>query len=213
MGNEYAVIITSEQAKARVMQSNLSQQDKKYFLIFIKNFEELTFYYNKSFALDELELDLGIKFPQQLRVYRDILASVLYGFSVEFKFKSFIRSSPRKDYIDFLWYSVDLLGMPTKGDLRDLFLTTSSNYSFIPIATVSGDRNAENYFLAMNLHNNDLKIYEFDTQDLFDNKSTNESIEQSAYEIFDSYPQMLAHISEIKYLDGKKEIIIKARED
>jgi hypothetical protein len=102
--------------------------------------------------------------------------------------------------------------MPTKGDLRDLFLTTSSNYSFIPIATVSGDRNAESYFLAMNLNNNDLKIYEFDTQDLFDNKSTNEPIEQSAYEIFDSYPQMLAHISEIKYLDGKKEIIVKARE-
>jgi hypothetical protein len=212
MEDEFHVPLNADEAKKRVNDSQLSQIDKENYKIFIENFIELTFYYNKSFALDELELDLGIKFPQQLRVCRDILASVLYGFSVEFKFKSFIRSSPRKDYIDFLWYSVDLLGMPTKGDLRDLFLTTSQNYSFIPIATVSGDRNAENYFLAMNLNNNDLKIYEFDTQDLFDNKSTNEPIEQSAYEIFDSYPQMLAHISEIKYIDGKKEIIVKARE-
>jgi hypothetical protein len=212
MENEYAVIITSEQAKARVMQSNLSQQDKKYFLNFIDNFFQLNYYANTEYGLNEIELDIDIKFPESLRSYRKLLAGVLFGKSVKFKFKSFIRSSPRKDYIDFLWYSVDLLGMPTKGDLRDLFLTTSQNYSFIPIATVSGDRNAESYFLAMNLNNNDLKIYEFDTQDLFDNKSTNEPIEQSAYEIFDSYPQMLAHISEIKYLDGKKEIIVKARE-
>jgi hypothetical protein len=211
MEDEFHVPLNAKEANDQIDHSQLSQSDKENYTIFIDHFKDLTFYHNKSFALDELELDLNIKFPQQLRLYRGILASVLYGVSVEFKFKSFIRSSPRKDDIDHLWYSVDLLGMPTKGDLRDLFLNTSQDYSFVPIATVSGDRNSENYFLAMNLKNNDPKLYEFDTQDLFDNKSSNEPIEQSAYEVFDSYPQMLAHISEIKYLDGKKEIIVKAR--
>jgi hypothetical protein len=213
MEDEFHVPLTTKEAKDRIDHSELSQFDKENYMIFIDHFKDLTFYYNKSFALDELELDLNIKFPQKLRICRDIVASVLYGLPVEFKFKSFIRSSPRKDDIDHLWYSVDLLGMSAKGDLRELFLNTSQDYSFVPIATVSGDRNSENYFLAMNLKNNDPKIYEFDTQDLLDNKSTNEPIEQSAYEVFDSYPQMLAHVSEIKYLNGKKEVIVKAREE
>ncbi len=84
-------------------------------------------------------------------------------------------------------------------------LENSEDFALFPIATVKGFPDASSYFLGINLKNNDKKIYQFNILDIYNNYSSGEPIEQSSYPIFNSYPEMLAHIAEIKYMDGKRK--------
>jgi hypothetical protein len=212
MNKEFAVIMTAKKSHDKVNNANISEEDKRDYHSFINNFSELSFFSSTDFGLNETELDIKVKLPENLRTYRKILADVLFGYPMEMKFKSFIRSTPRADELTKLWYSVGLMGLSLDGDTGRILLDSNPDYSLIPIATVTGTPDASNYFLAMNSRKNDQKIYEFNLLDIFDTYNEGEPIDQSAYEVFDSYPQMLAHISEIKYMDGKKEIIVKAQE-
>jgi hypothetical protein len=212
MDEEFAIVMTAYESHNNVDKANISEEDKINYHIFINNFSELPFFSSTDFGLNETELDIKVKFPENLRKYRKILADVLFGYPMEMKFKSFIRSSPRIDELNKLWYSVGLMGLSLDGDTGEILLRSNPDYSLIPIATVTGNPDASNYFLAVNSKKDDQKIYEFNLLDIFDTYNEGEPIDQSAYEVFDSYPQMLAHVSEIKYIDGKKEIIVKARE-
>jgi hypothetical protein len=210
--NTFATEFDAIKAIDLVNTSPLTEEKKKLYRSFINNFPEVKFYANTEYGLNEIELDIDIKFPENLRSYRKLLAGVLFGKSSKFKFKSFIQSTPRSDRISDMWYSLGLVGIPPVSRERSILLESDPNYSFIPISIVSGYPGSEAYFLSVNSKKNDEKIYEFNILDIYDTYSEGDAIIQSAYEVFNSYPQMLAHISEIKYLDGKKEIIVKARE-
>jgi hypothetical protein len=194
-----------------VLLSKLSDVEKADYSIFIRKFDDLTFFQNSDIELDELEAINNVSFPESIRSYRKILADILFGKSVEIKFEKFTNFSPREDYLGQIWYSIDMVGISLEGDIKEVLIDTSRDFGFIPIIFTES-KIATNCYLAINTKGNDKKIYEFNLQDIFDNHSSGEPIEQSAYPIFDNYPQMLAHISEIRYSHGKKKIIVKARE-
>jgi hypothetical protein len=211
MSNEYAVIITSEQAKARVMQSNLSQQDKKYFLNFIENFQDLEFYYNTTEALEEISQNQKISLPNSIKEYRETLGGVMFDAFPEFKFSKFDNFSPRMDDVSDTWYSINFSGFLSKRD-REI-LTSNSAIKLYPFANASSGFNPNDLFFGIDLKNFDnQKIYEFHLIDIYDSYAEDGDILKSAYDIFESYAKMFSLISAIKYKKGKKEIIVKARE-
>jgi hypothetical protein len=211
MDNEYVIALDYELAVIKVKESFLSPQDKKDYLKFVNNFKDLSFYYNTELCMSEPATENEIYFPRNFREYRKILADTSYGFGIEIKFDSFVNYSPRGDRLDNIWYSINPGDFTYNEDQMKVLLENSEDFKFLPIGFTSSSA-AHGCYLAINLNDNDKSIYEFHIQDLYDNYSANEPVEQSANPVFDSYPQMLAHISEIKYLDGNKEIIVKARE-
>jgi hypothetical protein len=211
MDNEFAQTFEYATAKKIVEDSNLNSGDKEYYLLFIENFSDLIFYKNTDACLINIETENQIHLPEILKMYRSTLASVSYGKKVKFKFGSFIQETPRTDKLPDLWYSIGLNSFSFEGNMRKIMLESASNFSLFPIAKTDSELSSSGYYFGMNTQNTDPNIYEFNILDVFDSYNDNESIEQSVYPIYDSYPQMLAHISEIKYMDGKKEIIIKAK--
>ena len=211
MAEDFAIEFDSATALKRVQDSDLSSTEKRHYTTFIQNFKDLEFFANTEFGLHEIELDHNIDFPSTLRNYRMLLANVLYGKSAQFKFGKFTQQSPRSDKLNQLWYSIGLVGIPSEGRERDILTKSNPEYSFIPISTVTGHPGADSYFLSVNQIENDEKIYEFNILDLYDDFNSGEPIDQSAYPIFDSYPEMLANISEVRYKNGKKETILKAQ--
>jgi hypothetical protein len=210
MSKEYAVIITSEQANARVIESNLSQEDQKYFLDFIRRFHKLEFYYNTPEALEEISQNQNIILPSIIKNYRTILGGVMFDCLPEFKFSKFENFSPRNDYLSNTWYSINFSGFPSNRD-REILMSGSKG-GLYPFANASSGFNTSNLFFGINLNNDDQKIYDFHLIDVFDSFSEDGDIWKSVYDVFESYPKMFSLISEIKYKKGKKDIIIKARE-
>jgi hypothetical protein len=211
MENEFLTELSYESAKKVINESDLTQDDKTDYLIFIENFKDLDFYSNKEIVLSNIESENNIELPPNLKIFRQTLASVLYGKKAMFKFKNFLNQTPRTGEIEKLWYSIGMNVFSFEGSNRKILLESSSSLRLIPIAKTDGKRNSSGYYLGMNFINNDKSIYEFNILDIFDKYNENKPIEESAYPVFTSYPQMLAHISEIKYLNGKKEVIVKAR--
>jgi predicted DNA-binding protein YlxM (UPF0122 family) len=211
MENKYAISVDYDLAVKRVEESVFSAEDKENYLSFINNFQNLNFYYNTDLSMAEPATKDNIYFPKNFSDYRKTLADILYGFNVEIKFDSFNGYSPRGKRLENIWYSIDPGDFSFNDDQKKVLLESSESFRLLPIGFTSSN-DAQGCYLAINLSNNDNSIYEFHMQDLYDNYSSGEPIDEMTSVVFDSYPQMLAHISEIKYLDGKKEIIVKARE-
>lgn len=212
MENEFLTELNYEAAKKVVNESNLSQAEKAHYLIFVENFRDLAFYSNKALVLLNVESENNIKFPDNLKDFRQILASVLYGKKAMFRFKFSSDQTPRGNKITKIWYSLGMNIFSFEGDNRKILLESDKNFALIPIAKTDGKMDSSGFYLGINSKNNDKSIYEFNILDIYDTYSEGESIIQSAYLVFNSYPEMLAHISEIKYLNGKKEVTVKARD-
>jgi hypothetical protein len=210
MENKYAIVLDSVTAIKRIQESKLTNDDRDYYLKFINNFRNLTFYFNTELSMSEPATSDDIFFPQTFIDYRKILADVLYGSEVEVKFGSFIKYSPRSKRLNETWYVLDP-GRFTYNDDQRQVLLENGDIKLLPIGFNLLKRD-KNCYLALNLDEKDKSVYEFNMQDLYDNFSSNEPVREMTSEVFDSYPQMLASISEIKYINGKKEIIVKAGE-
>jgi hypothetical protein len=212
VSSEYHMDLNYEEAKKTIAESDLTQDSKDNYLIFLDKFPTLDFFSNSESSIAQIESENGIQFSENIRVFRKTLASVMYGKKVEFRFKSFLGETPRSDKLTKLWYSIGLNKFSFSGTNREILLKSDPELSLIPIANTNGQDNSSGYYLGINSVGEDSSIYEFSILDIFDSYNEGESISQSIYPVFDSYPQMLAHISEIKYLDGKKEVIVKARD-
>jgi hypothetical protein len=212
MKNEFLATLNYSESNESIDSSSILSIEKKFYKTFVNNFPSILTYKNTEKAIETLESKFEIAIPEYLVGFLTTLSGFLAAQDSEFKFSSFIGKTPIDDRLSTSWYSISFSSFSFRGDNRKIMLESSKDFALFPIATVKGFSDASNYFLGINLSKNDKKIYQFNILDLYDNYSSDEPIEQSAYPIFDSYPQMLAHISEIKYMDDKKEIIVKARE-
>jgi hypothetical protein len=211
MNNEYAELLDYNNAVQKVEKANILSLEKIDFLLFLNKFHDLSFYSNTDLAVNYIEAQNNLKLPENIRSFRKTIASVMYGSRVEFKLRKFTTYTPRSDELKNYWYSLSMSPITLEGSVREILLNDTNEELFFPIANIT-NADVSGIYLALNIRNNDKKIYEFNILDVFDSQSEGSPIIQSIYPVFDSYPQMLAHISEIKYLDGKKEIIVKARE-
>ncbi len=209
MENQYAIVIASDVAKKRVEDALIPRGDKEDYFTFINNFEKLKFYFNTDLSMSEPATADGVLFPEKFIHYRKILADLLYGFDVEIKFKSFWKYSPREKRIADTWYTLEPGSFQYNEDQKRVLLDEKS-IKLLPIGFNLLDQD-KNCYLGVSLNESHSSIYEFNMQDLYDNYSSGELIEEMTSEVFRSYPQMLAHISEIKYLEDGKEVIVKAQ--
>jgi hypothetical protein len=210
MINDFAATFDSQEARRRINQSELSNKEKDYYKKFIDNFSELEFYSNTRLAMERVEHKLGAHFPENIKDFRELVAGVLYGIRNKYRLKSFMRSTPRIDELNELWYTVSMLSYSFGEDDIKILLKSTPEFALVPIATVSGHENASAYFLGVNAISNDKTIYDFNILDIHDTYSEGEPIIQSAYDVFESYPHMLSCVSEICYLNNDQEIIVRA---
>lgn len=186
----------AEDAVAWVTGSALVERDKERLLTFVRRFPALAFVRDRPGMLKRLERRDEVRLPAWFHGVRAVLRSVEPLPEVRFDgFDDFDDFSPRIDYVDEIWYSLEL-GYLGEGQ-RSLFVEKTRVY---PIGEWE---ETDRSYLAVRLDDTgDGRILEFAAPDLRDNLAEGKSPNVSVRPVFDSYASMLSHVVEVRLPDG-----------
>jgi hypothetical protein len=180
----------ADSARGWVESSALPDAQKSDLLAFIGNFPSLTFVKEDDAILDHYAEEAGVVLPPWFRTVRSTLAFVDPSMLVcvdDFQW----YDSPRSDDVEDIWYDIQL-GYHGE-EQRRLFRDDAKIYR---IGAWSGTDDA---MLGVDLSDpDDQRIFDFAGADLRDNKLAGRPVRGSLYPIFESYPQFLAHIAEVR---------------
>ncbi|MGW3461529.1 hypothetical protein ACWDE9_18895 [Streptomyces olivaceoviridis] len=197
---EGSIAGSPEESVEWVNDSSLSSHHKELLLRFVHRFPGLGFIKDSGRQrLRRLEQEESVVLPPWLYEIRRTLYFV--ASPVQVCFDDFDSYTPRADYVNEIWYSMEVIHM---GDeQRELFVAEARVY---PIGEwEEGGRS----FLAVSLAEpSDVRIYEFAAQDLLDNVLDGKPAGVSVRPAFDSYPSMLSHVISCRLPDGT---VIEAR--
>lgn len=193
------VLGSSSDAIEWVTESPLVGQEKEHFLAFIRKFPGLTFVKDQEGFLEYFERKDRLQLPAWLHRTRRILRFVEPLMQV--RFDDFDHYTPRADYLDEIWYTLDL-GYMSEGQ-RSLFVDKAHAY---PIGEWE---DTDRSYLAVDVADvNDKRILEFSSPDLMDNIAEGKAADVSVRPAFDSYASMLSHVVAGRLSDGT---VIEAR--
>lgn len=208
MSNPYAETFDRAEAERHVQRADLAGVERAQYEEFLRRFPTLSFYANKEPALAYLESRHALRYPENLRAFRMTLASVMYGLPVEVRFERFDTRTPRSDHLGSYWYGLSMAPAQFEAGMRSML--EAPGHRFFPIAQVT-EPEGSGCYLAVNLEGDDKTIYEFNVLDVMDSSSAGDSILQSVYPVFASYPQMLACIAEVRYVSDQRTVHVRAQ--
>jgi hypothetical protein len=187
-------------ATAWIESSTLPDEQKSDLRRFVAAFPTLTFARHTDALLDQLEQKDQVHLPRWLR---DTVSTLAFVFPpLRFQVDDYQYLCPRSDYVDEVWYEFDF-GYAHDQE-RQLFLDQGGVY---PIGSWYG---TDESYLAVDMTDpNDQRIFEFASEDLLDNSLDGKEVRASVYPIFDSYAQLLAHVTVGRLPDGS---LVEARE-
>ncbi len=195
-----AIIGSAREAAAWIDASYLTRHSKDLLLQFVDRFPDVEFSKDPvAGPLRALEQRDGVVLPSWFHDIRRILHFVSPRMDV--RFDDFDSYTPRADYLDEIWYSLETIHMGE--EQRSLFVDRAHVY---PI----GEWEEENRsFLSVRLGDpDDMRILEFAAQDLLDNVLDGKPADVSVRPAFDSYPSLLSHVIAGRLPDGT---VIEAR--
>jgi hypothetical protein len=184
----------AETACSWVESSTLPDDQKADLLRFVANFPSFTFIKEDDAVLDHYAETDGVTLPPWLREVRSTLAFV--DPPVLLRVDDFQwYNSPRSDDVEDIWY--DLRFGYHGAEQRALFFGDAQIYR---IGVWWG---TDESYLGVDLLNpEDQRIFDFSGADLRDNKLAGRPVRGSLYPIFGSYARLLAHVAEVRPLDG-----------
>ncbi|MDX3243319.1 hypothetical protein [Streptomyces sp. ME18-1-4] len=179
------VLGSADDAVGWVTESALTGRDKEHLLAFIRKFPDLTFTKDQEGLLEHFEQKDRVRLPAWLHETRRVLHFVEPLMQV--RFDDFDQYTPRADYLDEIWYTLDL-GYMGEGQ-RSLFVEQAHCY---PIGEWE---ETDRSYLAVDVKNtDDGRILEFSSPDLMDNISEGKAADASVRPAFDSYASMLSRV-------------------
>jgi len=192
----------SETAQGWIAVSSLPKRSKELLTRFVHRFPTVEFYREDAAFLDAIEREQGVVLPPWLRTIRQTFAYVLPDHPYYDVRARFDRSKhpifDREDH-DQLWYTIGVRGYDN-GEIRDT-LEEIEGLRLFPIGIMLETGIS---WLAVNLADpTDQRVYEFNLENLSDNKHNGVPLARSVYPMFDTYAEMIAHIVGLEVMEGR----------
>jgi hypothetical protein len=191
---DHLTVGSADEAERWVDASALPDAQKADLRRFVAAFPDLEFVKEDDTLLDHIEEVEEITLPEWFRAQRTTLAFV--SPPMRFRVDDYEYVCPRSDVVEKVRYELRL-GYADE-EQRDLFFDEAKVF---PIGSWWG---TDRSYLAIDLEDpSDERVFEFASQDLLDNSIDGRPVRGSVYPIFDSFPQLLAHIIDGELPDGR----------
>ncbi len=190
-----------------IKHSTLPAAEKEGLRRFVDHFPTLTFYRDDSAWLDEVERDDDVILPQWLRRMHHTLSYVMPDHYVLARFDHSAHPSLRDEELRGHWYKLNAFG--STGHEEVAFLQRMDRVRPYPFAVDNVPGRSK---LAINLADQtDRRVYEYTFEDLLSIDDDDFPPEDSVFEMFPSYADMLAHVDALKMV--ARDDITAAKED
>lgn len=195
MPNTKPEIGNEQEARNWIHGSNLPTEFKSTLTKFVNNFPTLQFYRETEEILLSIEEKHQVKFPDMLRKIQTTLAFVHSDENVLIQLDTFDAWTPRIEDVNNMWYRFGLLGYSNSQER-----TLLHEEALFPVADCHGH---ECSTLAVKLSKSEnLEIFEFCKDDLWDNVADGFSVFESSRQIYNSYCDIFQHIKAIMLKDS-----------
>jgi tetratricopeptide (TPR) repeat protein len=196
---------TNADAIRWVRASTLPDDDRAELLYHVAKFPGLAFAREHGEAVGDLEREHRLSFPEWFRV----LLATLTGpagttddrgdrsvrFDGDYYYDDDMGPGLARDELPKPWYGLFMAGYSNDEDRETMY----GDAGVYPVGQVF----AENRYLAVDIRDpTDRWVYRFHLEDLWDDRYAGRPVRDSLFPVFASYPEMLARIDDIRWLDG-----------
>ncbi|MFD0343763.1 hypothetical protein ACFVH0_34670 [Streptomyces sp. NPDC127117] len=183
---------SSEDALSWIENSELNEEQRGQLNQFVSRFPSLTFAKGTTAFLDSVERENRVELPADLKSI--ITTLVLAGEFPEFQVDDYTHWTPRTDNPIPIWYASDW------GYTNDQERRSFLQAGMFPVAQWADTGLST---LAINVTDNrDTRVFEFTGEDIVDDIQSNQTPDSSVFPAFNSYTEMLSHITELRLPDN-----------
>lgn len=193
-------VMNDEEARTRVQESDLSEQEQRFHLMFIEHFAGSRFFANTPEFVESFQEDEDVTLPSWTIAHLTALSGAFPAEgTLHFAFDSFMADSlsPLTEELDHLWFSLEYNGWPSNKRQKKVLKSAGENISLFPIGAELQD---DGYQLAINVAvQDDTRIYQYHINSVMANDKNADPTMASVFPIFSSPGEMLSKVKAIRH--------------
>lgn len=193
-------VMNDEEARTRIQESNLSEQEQRLHLMFIEHFAGSRFFANTPEFVQSFQEEEDVTLPSWTIAHLTALSGAFPAEgTLYFAFDSFMADSlsPLTEELDHRWFSLEYSGWLSNKRQKKVLKSAGEDVSLFPIGAELQDDGCR---LAVNIAvQNDMTIYQYHIDSVMANDKNADLTMASVFPIFSSPGEMLSKVKAIRH--------------